>query len=254
MSLKHKVEALINSGWIKFHEDKPSVEANPLSGLGNPSTNAIEVKKHRLVRDVSEIRSSKRFVFETLLKLSLLKGEYNLSEKCGFHPSAKHFIDECTEFEDVLQNLIDINFMQVCHEDMEEEVFAQDGAELGVTLPEPLVIHFPRSNSTPTIQEKQAIIIQAPSPFPYKSEKVVPWKYGAYVLGEEQWVGGQPISGEPVVKNIPSIGGITRSGRIFTPPNLMKDGVGNSESVNTKKAKELLKGKTIQNDEVSKKR
>ena len=45
MSLKHKVEALINSRWIKFHEHKPSVEANPLSGLGNPSINAIEVRK-----------------------------------------------------------------------------------------------------------------------------------------------------------------------------------------------------------------
>ena len=76
------------------------------------------------MRDVSEIRSSKRFVFETLLKFGLLKGEYNLSEKCGFHPSAKHSIDECTGFEDVLQNLIDKNFVQVCHGDMEEEVFA----------------------------------------------------------------------------------------------------------------------------------
>jgi len=133
VSLKHKVEALINSRWIKFHEDKPSVEANPLSYLGNPSTNAIEVKKHRLVRDVSEIRSSKQFVFETLLKLGLLKGECNLSEKCGFHSSAKHSIDECTEFEDVLQNLIDRNFVQVCHGHMEDEVFAQDGAEPSVT-------------------------------------------------------------------------------------------------------------------------
>ena len=181
--------------------------------------------------------------------MGLLKGEYNLSEKCGFHPSAKHSIDECTGFEDVLQNLMDRNFVQVCHRDMEEEVFVQDGAKPGVTLPEPLVIHFTRSTSTPTIQERQSIIIQAPSPFPYKSEKVVPWKYGAYVLGEEQRVGGQSISGESVVKNISGIGGITRSGRIFTPPNLVKDGVGNSESVNTKKTKELLKGKTIQTDE-----
>ena len=69
------------------------------------------------------------------------------------------------------------------------------------------------------------------------------------MLSEEQRVGGQPSSGESVVKNISGIGGITRSGRIFTPPNLVKDGVGNSESVNTKKAKELLKGKTIQTDE-----
>ena len=172
-----------------------------------------------------------------------------MSEKCGFHPSAKHSIDDCTEFEDVLQNLIDINFVQVCHGDMEEEVFAQDGAEPGVTLPEPLVIHFTRSTATSTIQERQSIIIQAPSLFPYKSEKADSWKYGAYVLGEEQRVGGQPISSELVAKNISGIGRIQRSGRIFTPPNLVKDGVSNSESVNTKKAKELLKGKTIQTDE-----
>ena len=46
VSLKHKVDALINSEWIKFNEDKPSIEANPFFGLGNPSTNAIEVRKH----------------------------------------------------------------------------------------------------------------------------------------------------------------------------------------------------------------
>ena len=111
------------------------------------------------------------------------------------------------------------------------------------------MIHFTRSTSTPTIQERQSIIIQAPSPFPYKSEKVIPWKYGACVLGEEEQVGGQPINGELVVKNISGIGEMTRSSRIFTPPNLVKDGVGNNESVNNKKAKELLKGKTIQTDE-----
>jgi len=129
VALKHKVEALISSGWVKFHEDKPIVEDNPLFGHGNPSTNAIEVKEHKLVRNVSEIQSSKRFVFETLLQLGLLKEEYNLSEKCGFHSGAKHSIDECTKFEDVLQNLLDINFVQVCHDGMEEEVFAQDGGE-----------------------------------------------------------------------------------------------------------------------------
>ena len=65
VTLKHKVEALINSGWVKFHKDKPSVEANPLSGHGNHLTNAIEDREHKLVKNVSEIRSSKRFIFET---------------------------------------------------------------------------------------------------------------------------------------------------------------------------------------------
>ncbi|XP_027905771.1 uncharacterized protein LOC114165323 [Vigna unguiculata] len=249
VALKHKVEALINSGWVKFHEDKPNVEANPLSGHGNPSTNAIEGREHKLVKNVSEIRSSKRFIFETLLKLGLLKGEYNLGEKCEFHPDAKHFADKCTKFEIVLQDLLDKNFVQVYREGMEEELFAQDGGKLDVTLPEPLVIHFTRSPSTPTIQERQPITIQAPSSFPYKSEKAVPWKYGARVSGGEQRTEGQPTNGEPVVENISGIGGMTRSGRIFTPPILMKNGAGSSESMMTKNAKESLKGKMIQTDE-----
>jgi len=243
------VKALINSGWVKFHEDKPSVEANPLSGHGNPSTNVVEDREHKLVRNVSEIQSSKQFIFEKLLKLGLLKGGYNLSEKCGFHPGAKHSIDECTKFEDVLQNLLDRNLVQVCREGMEEEVFAQDGGKPDVTLPEPLVIHFTRSTPTLAMQERQPITIQAPSFFPYKSEKVVSWKYGACVSGGEQRIEGQPTSGEPVVENISGIGGMTRSGRIFTPPILMKDGVSNSESMMTKNAKEFLKMKMIQTDE-----
>ncbi|XP_027922767.1 uncharacterized protein LOC114180664 [Vigna unguiculata] len=219
VALKHKVEALINSGWVKFHEDKPSVETNPLSGHGNPSTNAVEDREHKLVRNVNEIRSSKRFIFETLLKLGLLKGGYNLSEKCRFHPGAKHSIDKCTKFEDVLQNLLDRNFVQVCREGIEEEVFAQDGGKPDVTLPEPL------------------------------SEKAVPWKYDVCVSGGEQQIEGQPTSGEPVVENISGIGGMTRSGRIFTPPILMKDGTSSSEPMMNKNANEFLKGKMIQTDE-----
>ena len=115
-----------------------------------------------------------------------------------------------------------------------------------MTLLEPLVIHFTRSPSTPTIQERQPITIQAPSSFPYKSEKDVPWKCGAYVLGEEQQTEGQPTNGEPVVENISGIVGMTRSGRIFMPPILIKDGTGSSEPMMTKNDKELLKGKTMQ--------
>ncbi|XP_014503397.1 uncharacterized protein LOC106763751 [Vigna radiata var. radiata] len=42
LAFKHKVQSLIDSGWLKFQEDKPSIEANPLSGHGGTSTNAIE--------------------------------------------------------------------------------------------------------------------------------------------------------------------------------------------------------------------
>ncbi|XP_052727619.1 uncharacterized protein LOC108327319 [Vigna angularis] len=34
LAFKHKVQTLIDSGWLKFQEDKPSIEANPLSEHG----------------------------------------------------------------------------------------------------------------------------------------------------------------------------------------------------------------------------
>ncbi|XP_014524575.1 uncharacterized protein LOC106780783 [Vigna radiata var. radiata] len=41
ITLKFKVQSLIDAGWLKFQEDKPSVEVNPLSEHGSTSTNKI---------------------------------------------------------------------------------------------------------------------------------------------------------------------------------------------------------------------
>ncbi|XP_014499251.2 uncharacterized protein LOC106760315 [Vigna radiata var. radiata] len=230
MDFKHKVQALIDAGWLKFQEDKPSIDANPLSGHGGASTNAIEVKKGELIRGAGEIRSSRRFIFKKLLKLGFLNGEYDLGKACGLHPCAGHSIDEYVEFEKILQDLLDRNLMQVYCEDKKEEVFAQTGGEPDVALPEPLVIRFTRTTPTPAIQGGTSVVIHTPSSFPYKSEKVVPWRYGTHAIDEGQRTESQSFRREPAIENISGIGGMTRSGRIFTPPNLMKEGTSNNEA------------------------
>ncbi|XP_052736686.1 uncharacterized protein LOC128197882 [Vigna angularis] len=123
-SLKFKVQSLIDAGWLKFQEDKPSVEVNPLAEHGNTSTNAIEVGRHRLVRDVSKICSSKKVIFELLIRLGLLRGGDGLGEACGICPGAEHIINECTRFRSFLQDLIDRSFLQIYYENKEEEVSA----------------------------------------------------------------------------------------------------------------------------------
>ncbi|XP_047172662.1 uncharacterized protein LOC124840622, partial [Vigna umbellata] len=148
MALKFKVQSLIDAGWLKFQEDKPSVEINPLAEHGNTSTNAIEDGRHRLVRDVSEIRSSKKVIFETLMRLGLLRGGDDLGETCGICPGAEHIITECTRFRSFLQDLIDRSFLQIYYVNKEEEVFAQTGGEPNMTLSEPLVIRFTRTPPT----------------------------------------------------------------------------------------------------------
>ncbi|KAG2394489.1 RNA-directed DNA polymerase-like protein [Vigna angularis] len=251
MAFKRKVQALIDAGWLKFQEDKPSIDTNPLSGYGNASTNAIEIKKHELIRDASKIRSSRRFIFKELLKLGFLNGDYDLERACGLHPCTEHSIEECVEFERFLQNLLDRNLMQVCYEDKYEDVFAQTGMEPNVALPEPLIIRFTRTTPTPVIQGRSPFVIHAPVPFPYKSDKVVPWRYGTHVVDEGQCIESHSSSQDPVVENISGIGGMTRSGRIFTPPNLTGREASNNETSMDANTKEHLKGKGVQVEETS---
>ncbi|XP_052736650.1 uncharacterized protein LOC128197859 [Vigna angularis] len=251
MAFKRKVQAVIDAGWLKFQEDKPSIDTNPLSGHGNASTNAIEVKKHELIRDASKIRSSRRFIFKELLKFGFLNGAYDLERACGLHPCTEHSIEECVEFEKFLQDLLDRNLMQVCYEDKYEEVFAQTGMEPDVALPEPLVIRFTRTTPTPVIQGRSPIVIHTPVPFPYKSKKVVPWRYGTHVVDEGQCIESHFSSQDPVVENISGIGGMTRSGRIFTPSNLTGREASNNETPMDENTKEHLKGKGVQVEETS---
>ena len=111
------MKALIDSGWLKCQENKPNIKANPLSR----HENAIDLEGHKLVKNVSEIQSSRRFIFEALLTVGLLEGEYNLKDAYGFHPGAKHSIEACNKFKNFLHNLIDKNFVQVCCGDKEDK-------------------------------------------------------------------------------------------------------------------------------------
>ncbi|XP_017420393.2 uncharacterized protein LOC108330418 [Vigna angularis] len=242
VAFKYKVQALIDSGWLKFQEDKPNTDTNPLSGHGSTSTNAIQAEKHELIRDVRKIQSSRRFIFGALLKVGLVEGDYDMGAACALHPDIGHSIEECAELENILQDLLDRNLIQVCRGDKDEEVFAQTGGESDVTLPEPLVIHFTKTTPAPVTEGKPSFVIRVPSPFPYKNEKVVPWRYGAFALEEGK-------GADPTIENISSIGGITRSGRIFTPPELTREGANNNEATMTAKGKECLKGKGVQAEE-----
>ncbi|XP_052735544.1 uncharacterized protein LOC128197529 [Vigna angularis] len=220
-----------------------SIEANPLLGHGSASTNAVEVKEHELVRNVKKVRNSRRFILEVLLKVGILKGDYDESMACALHPDAEHSIEECVKFEEILQDLLDRGMMQVCYKREEGDVFAQTSDESGMILPEPLVIRFTKTTSIPPTQGRSPVVIRVPALFPYKNEKVVPWRYGTHASSEEQSV-------DPAVKNISGIGGMTRSGRIFTSSELARERVNDKEATMAAKAKEFLKGKGAQTEEI----
>ena len=64
--------------------------------------------------------------------------------------------------------------------------------------PKPLVIQFTRSTNSIHFG-RQPLIIQTPAAFPYKNDKVVPWKYGVSIVQGEQ----KEETGKVTIDNIP---------------------------------------------------
>uniref|UniRef100_A0A2N9GI78 RNase H type-1 domain-containing protein n=1 Tax=Fagus sylvatica TaxID=28930 RepID=A0A2N9GI78_FAGSY len=78
----------------------------------------------------------------------------------------------------------------------------------------------------PEMSKPDPVVIQYatkekfPRPFPYHDNKRVPWNYGMKIISTRE---GKPKIEEEVVGNLTSgLGGITRSGRCYTPEELEK--------------------------------
>ena len=84
-ALKYKVQSLIDSKWLTFQEQKPSVEQNPLSGHTS-STNAImEEGRLILVRSIYQMKKPMSEVFEAICQAGLFQYECKSEDECGFH-------------------------------------------------------------------------------------------------------------------------------------------------------------------------
>jgi len=244
-ALKFKVQSLIDSGWLTFQEQKPSVDKNPLSGHSNAAVNAvIDKEEPSLVRYVNEMKKPMNEVFRAICQAGLFRCEQRTGNGCDFHNRINHSIDECVEFKKYVQDLMDRHILQISHQKKEEGVFA--GKEWGSQRPKPLVIQFTRpTNSMPI--GRQPLVIQTPVAFPYKNDKAVPWKYGVSIIQGEQ-KDESVESRKAAIDNIFGIEGMTRSGRLFTPPMLRgeKSIEKIREEMAAEKTKTLLKGKAVQ--------
>jgi len=245
-ALKYKVKSLIDSKWLTFQDQKLSVEQNPLSGHTS-STNAImEEGGPILVRSIYQMKKPMSEVFEAICQAGLFQYECKSEDECGFHACTTHSIDECGEFKDFVQDLMDRHVLQVCHQRKEGEVFI--GEERLPQRPKPLVIQFTKA-ATPMPSGRQPLVIQTPSPFAYKDNKVVPWSYGVSIVQGEQKEESVE-QGKTTIDNISGIRGMTRSGRLFAHPDLRGETSykKNREEMAMEKAKSYLKGKAVQVD------
>ena len=84
-----------------------------------------------------------------------------------------------------------------------------------VVKPKPLVIYFTKGTAS---QKPGYPLAAKPVPFPYQSSHAVPWRYAPPRGEEEEATDVSSLSAK--VTNITGMSGVTRSGRVFAPPDL----------------------------------
>jgi len=63
---------LIDAGWLTFQEDDPNVKTNPLANHGGPTVNAIEECRLQRPKQMKDVVTSKRFIFEALQEAGMV--------------------------------------------------------------------------------------------------------------------------------------------------------------------------------------
>ena len=153
----------------------------------------------------------------------MIKCDDNKGDPCLMHLRVLHDVERCPIAEELLQGLISRGQIEIHSAKKEEgEVFMQS-SDRSPSKPKPLVMHFTRDITTHIPRGFQPSIAKTPTPFPYTSDKAVPWKYGVQGLGGRKDTSVIRVgNGMPATKitNISGTISMTHSGRIFTPSEL----------------------------------
>ena len=59
IAFKHKVQSLIDAGWLTFQEDSPNVRTNPLANHGSSSVNAVGEGKSWELKQIGDVSTPK---------------------------------------------------------------------------------------------------------------------------------------------------------------------------------------------------
>lgn len=216
LALKYKVQHLMDAGWLTFQEDRPNVRTNPLANHGGGAVNAVESDRPHRSKPLRDVATPRRFIFEALQKGGVIPHSGCKEDSCLLHSGEMHDMETCLEVEELLQRMIDQGRLEVGIKGKEEQHICMQSTEgSGVAKPKPLVIYFTKSAAS---QKPGHPLMAKPVPFPYQNSHAVPWRYTPPGKKEEEVTDVSSLSAK--VTNITGLSGVTRSGRVFAPPDL----------------------------------
>jgi len=132
------------------------------------------------------------------------------------HPGELHNMETSLAVEDLLQQMIDRGRLEVGDEGSEEQhICMQSMDEKSFGRPKPLVVYFTIDAAPQTPRYPSEI---KPVPFPYRNSHAVPWRYAPPSERKEEATDISSFSAK--VTNITGLRGVTRSVRVFAPPDL----------------------------------
>ncbi|KAH1215180.1 hypothetical protein GmHk_13G036383 [Glycine max] len=216
LALKYKVQHLMDAGWLTFQEDRPNVRTNPLANHGGGAVNAVESDRSRRSKPLRDVATPRRFIFEALQKGGVIPHSGCKEDSCLLHSGELHDMETCLGVEELLQRMIDQGRLEVGSEGREEQHICMQSTDgSSVAKPKPLVIYFTKGTAS---QKPGHPLVAKPVPFPYQNSHTVPWRYTPPREKEEEATDVSSLSAK--VTNITGLSGVTRSSRVFAPPDL----------------------------------
>ncbi|KAL5133990.1 hypothetical protein HKD37_03G007245 [Glycine soja] len=195
---------------------KPNVKTNPLANHGGGAVNAVESGKPPRSKPLKDVTTPRRFIYETLQKGGVIPHGGHEEDSCLMHPGELHDMETCLAVEDLLQQMIDRGRLEVSDEGSEEQhICMQSADERSFGRPKPLVVYFTK-DVAPQAPRYPSIV--KPVLFPYRNNHAVSWRYAPPSERKEEATDISSLSAK--VTNITGLSGVTRSGRVFAPPDL----------------------------------
>uniref|UniRef100_A0A2N9HR26 G-patch domain-containing protein n=1 Tax=Fagus sylvatica TaxID=28930 RepID=A0A2N9HR26_FAGSY len=213
--LRHRIQDLLDQGVLKFR----------IEGV----INTIGAEKDEEV-DITSTKIPWEPLFHELKKRGLLPAprapkESTEAGTCQYHPGARdHNLQGCEEFKKEVAG----NSVRRRRKSWGKLTPATPlGNVRARSSGHPLCLPKKRScfrqlqvSAVQSSEKVPSVVIQVPQPFPYQDSKKIPWNYGMKVISTRE---SKPKTKEEVVGNLTSgLGGITRSGRCYTPEELEK--------------------------------
>ncbi|XP_016676185.2 uncharacterized protein [Gossypium hirsutum] len=217
LAFKRKVQGLIDAGILRF-DGTSNTTRNPFPNHTEGNVSAVtEEDKWRTKSCVSKIKTPLQKIWKVMVEKGLFCCLYRIFKEgsiksqcfCDFHGIEGHDIQSCEEFRKLLQYMMDNKEIGIFNKEADEgEVCAFDNqsSSFPYSTDRPLVIYYGAKKE----QVKPKMIIEVPSPFPYKGNKAVPWKYDVNIItpkGEKS---------KAMTRSVGEIGHFTRSGRSYS--------------------------------------